>query len=154
MDRIRLQYWARLLMMLALVGCASGRRISLPTDQGALSKVNAIHLGDFGSGNGSALVREKIRLRLLESKRFDVVESADRADASLVGSAGVETASTSESIQQLEFGLLRLVDRASQKTIWAHEYQRPRLVMVVGDVSSRVADQMTEQLLKEAGSRR
>ena len=154
MDHIRLKYWARLLVMLALVGCASGRRISLPTDQGALSKVNAIHLGDFGSGNGSALVREKIRLRLLESKRFDVVESADRADASLVGSAGVETSSTSESTDHLEFGLLRLVDRLSQTTSWAHEYRAPRVVMTTLSMGTRLAEQMTEQLLKEAGSRR
>ena len=126
------------------VGCASsGQHLSLAPDQRALAGIRSIYLGDFGGGQGADLVREKLRVRLLNSSRFEVVESPDRADAVLTGSAGVEGTTNYRGT-----GLLRLVDTKTQKTIWAHEYQRG--FMLGGSVSTRVANQMADQLLKDA----
>jgi hypothetical protein len=144
---------ALLLALVTFTGCATNQPVTVPTDQDALSRVNAIYLGDFGPNDASALVREKIRQRLLGSDRFAVVETPDKADALLVGSAGVEKSVADKSTEYTEFGLLRLVDARTQNTIWAHEYRRPSFVMIVGDVSSRLADQMVERLLAQAGAR-
>ena len=133
------------------VGCASsGGHLSLAPDQRALAGVRSIYLGDFGGGEGADLVREKLRVRLLNSGRFEVVESPDRADALLTGSAGVDKYSDEGTTNYRGTGLLRLVDTKTQKTIWAHEYQRG--FMLGGSVSTRVANQMADQLLKDAGA--
>lgn len=136
-----------------LFGCASpGERLSIATDQRALAGIRSMYLGDFGGGEGADLVREKLRVRLLNSGRFEVVESSDRADAILTGAAGVERYVHQGTMGYRGTGLLRLVDTKTQKTIWAHEYQRG--FMFGGSVSTRVADQMADQLLKDAGSGR
>lgn len=150
MYRLHVKHSAFTLALLALAGCAPTRPSLIAADHGALSRVSSIYLGDFGRGEGSSLVREKIRLRLLASKRFAVLETPDGADASLVGSAGVRSYVAGESTELAEFGVLRLVDNRSQQTIWAHEYKRPSVVWRVGDVSDRVADQMVERLLADS----
>jgi hypothetical protein len=136
-----------------LLGCASSsQRLSIPPDQGALAGIKSIHLGNFGGGEGSDLVREKLRVRLISSGRFEVVEIPDRADAILTGSAGVEKRLDEGTTDYRGTGLLRLVDTKTQKTVWAHEYQRG--FMFGGSVSTRVANQMADQLLKDAGDGR
>jgi hypothetical protein len=150
MHRHQVRHSAFVFLLLALGGCASARRFTLPTDHVALSRVSVIYLGDFGRGDQAALVREKIRLRLLASKRFDVSETPERADASLVGSAGIKAYVAGESTELAEYGLLRLVDNHSGQTIWAHEYRRPRVVWAAGDVSDRLADQMVKQLMADS----
>lgn len=133
-----------------VTGCASsGQRPSLPPDERALEGINSIYLGSFGGGEGSSLVREKLRIRLITSGRFEIVEIPDRADATLIGSAGVEKRLDKGTTGYQGTGLLRLVDVKTQKTIWAHEYQRG--FMLGGSVSTRVANQMADQLLKGAG---
>lgn len=130
-------------------GCASSGRLSVPADQQAIAGIKSIYLGNFGGGEGSDLVREKLRVRLINSGRFDLVEIPDRADAILTGSAGVEKALNEGTTNYRGSGLLRLVDVKTQKTIWAHEYQRG---FMVGSVSTRVANQMADHLLKDAGA--
>jgi hypothetical protein len=131
--------------------CRSGvPEHSLPPLQEALVDVKSIYLGDFGNTEGAALVREKLRMRLLNSHRFDVVETPERADAILVGAAGVDKSFSEGETRYRGSGLLRLVDTKTQKTLWAHEYQRG--FMFGGSVSSRVADQMADDLLKAAGA--
>lgn len=145
---------SRLLLLavfILFVGCASsGQRLSLAPDHRALGGIRSIYLGDFGGGDGADLVREKLRVRLLNSGRFELVESPDRADAVLTGSAGVEKYLDEGTTNYRGTGLLRLVDTKTQKTIWAHEYQRG--FMFGGSVSTRVANQMADQLLKDAGT--
>lgn len=131
-----------------LVACAGRGHVEIPPDPAALAQVHAIYLGDFGTEDGADLVREKVRERLMTSKRFAVVESADKADAILTGSAGVEETARRGTTGFAGTGLLRLVDARSQKTIWAHEYRRG--FMFGGSVSTRVANQMVDQLLADA----
>lgn len=136
-----------------LFGCATpSERLSIAPDQRSLASIKSIYLGDFGGGEGADLVREKLRVRLLNSGRFEVVESPNRADAVLTGSAGVERYIHQGTTGYRGTGLLRLVDTKTRKTIWAHEYQRG--FMFGGSVSTRVANQMADQLLKDAGSAR
>ncbi len=87
-------------------------------------------------------------MRLLESGRFRLVESEEGADAVLTGSVGVSRSTSKGSTDFAGIGLLRLIERRSQKTIWAHQY-RGRLTLTQS-ASSRVADQMAEQLLSDA----
>jgi hypothetical protein len=138
----------------ALTSCRSGvpdqASHSLPASQEALINVKTIYLGDFGNAEGAALVREKLRIRLMKSGRFEVVETPDRADAILAGAAGVDKSISEGETRYKGSGLLRLVDTKTQKTLWAHEYQRG--LIFAGSVSSRVADQMADELLKAAGS--
>lgn len=134
-----------------LVGCASStHRLAFAPDQRALAGIRSIYLSDFGGGDGADLVREKLRVRLFNSGRFEVVEIPDRAGAVLAGSAGVVKRLDEGTTDYSGTGLLRLVDTKTQKTIWAHEYQRG--FMFGGSVSTRVANQMADQLLKDAGS--
>lgn len=150
------RFFATALLLTALTffyGCASSsQRLSLPPDQHALGGIKSIYLGNFGGGEGSDLVREKLRVRLINSGRFELVENPDRADAILTGSAGVEKRLDEGTTDYRGTGLLRLVDAKTQKTIWAHEYQRG--FMFGGSVSTRVANQMADQLLKDAGAGR
>lgn len=133
-----------------LVSCVpSGQKLSLAPDQHALAGIRSIYLGSFGGGDGSDLVREKMRVILINSGRFEVVENQDRADALLIGTAGVDKHTQQGTTNYSGAGFLRIVDTKTQKTIWAHEYERG--FMFGGSVSSRVAKQMADQLLKDAG---
>jgi len=152
-----------LAVFVLFVGCSSSRhrhslppektapeRHTLPPDYSTLEGVRFIYLGDLGNEEGADLIREKMRVRLLNSGRFEIVENPERADAVLTGSAGVEKRLHDGTTSYHGEGLLRLIDTKTQKTIWAHEYQRG--FMFGGSVSTRVADQMTDQLLKDAGA--
>lgn len=78
-----------------------------------------------------------------------MVENQDRADALLIGTAGVDRRTYEGTTNYSGSGLLRLVETKTQKTIWAHEYERG--FIFGGSVSTRVAKQMADQLLMDAG---
>ncbi len=139
------------LAVLSASACAGRGHVDIQPDPVALAAVHSIYLGDFGIGDGSDLVREKVRARLIASSRFSVAESPDKADAILTGSAGVDKSTTRGTTDYSGTGLLRLVDAKTQKTIWGHEYRRG--FMFGGSVSTRVANQMVDQLLADAGVR-
>lgn len=143
------------LLLFLIVRCSSSdNSLDLAPDQHALASIRSIYLGDFGRAEGADLVREKLRMRLIKSERFNVVEAPEHADAILTGSVGVEKHLDMDegTTRYRGLGLLRLVDTKTQKTIWAHEYQRG---LVLGEsVSTRVADQMADKLLEDAGHRR
>lgn len=83
----------------------------------------------------------------MNSDRFTIVDEVKNADAVLKGAAGIVRRTDNEE-DFAGTGLLRLVDTKSQRTIWAHEYKRG--FMFGGSVSTRVANQMVKQLLKDA----
>ena len=137
-----------------LIGLASGQENS------KLLNVRRIYIGDLGREEGSDLVREKIRVRLMKSGRFAVVEKPEAADTVLTGVAGVERRYTSSvntdssgnvygsgGTSYSGIGLLRLVDPKSEETIWVFEYKRG---FSLGSASSRVANKFVENLLKDA----
>jgi hypothetical protein len=91
-------------------------------------------------------VKEKLRVRLMNSGRFTVVETSEKADAVLLGSAGVDKTVDRKGTDYTGTGLLRLVERVSERTIWAHEYERSYCFSCFS-ISSKVADQMADALL-------
>lgn len=146
---MRLRYVAVLALALS-AACAGRQRLELEPDRAALSTVHRIYLASFGSADGSDLVREKVRVRLMNSGRFEVVDDSTTAHAILTGSAGLDTRTVRGTTDYAGIGLLRLIDARSHTTIWAHEYRRG--FMFGGSVSTRVANQMVDQLLRDAGT--
>lgn len=130
-------------------------------DRSKLSDIKKIYIGELGKEETSDLVREKIRVRLMKSNRFIVVETPEAADAVLTGVAGVERRYHSSvhgdrstgnvsgwgGTRYTGFGVLRLVGVKSQETIWFFEYKRG---FGFGSASSRVADKTVDKLLKDA----
>jgi hypothetical protein len=130
-------------------------------DVSKLGSVKRIYIGDLGREEGSDLVREKIRLALMRSDRFRVVEKPESADAILTGVAGVQrrhhsTITTDPTTGNVSggggtsfsgIGVLRLVDVKSDETIWVFEYKRG---FSLGSASSRVANKAVEKLIKDA----
>lgn len=126
----------------------------------SLVSVKSIYIGAI-TGEDSELVAEKIRAKLEKSGQFIVVSNPDQADAILTGTAGVNTGyggsiSTNPATGQVSgstgttysgFGVLRLVEPASQKTIWRFEYKRGFCFRC--SASGRVADQFVERLNKD-----
>lgn len=132
-----------------LAGCAGQQQqLKLTPDRDALSLVRRIYVGTFGTAESADLVKEKVRIRLINSGRFEVVEDSASADAILTGSAGVDVSTDEGTTDYKGIGLLRLVLVQSKKTVWAHEYRRGRCFHC--SVSTRVANQMVDQLLTDA----
>ena len=137
-----------LLGCLVMPACATLRPPSVPTDTVALSSVHRLFLGDFGSQESSSLVKEKVRLLLLNSTRFQLVEREELADAVLTGSVGVSHSLEDGTSSYSGSGLLRLVRRSDGRTIWAHQHRAS--LTLTASASSRVANQMVAQLHEAA----
>jgi hypothetical protein len=129
------------------LGCATAPDRGLQPNP-ALVPVRTLYIGHFGNLEASDLVREKVRARLVQSKRFVLVESPERADGVLTGAAGVETSFGGGQTRFAGLGMLRVVTTKSQQTVWVHEYERG---FGFGSVSTRVANQMVDALLRDAG---
>ena len=139
-----------LLLASVLAACAGHQKIELAPDRAALSSIHTLFLGDFGTADRSDVVKEKVRVLLLNANRFTVVDAADRADAILTGAVGVDAGQYRGTTNYAGTGVLRLVETKTQRTIWVHEYKRG--YMFGGSVSTRVAKQMVDHLLKDAGN--
>ena len=57
-------------------------------DKAKLKDIKKIYVGDLGKQEGSDLVREMIRIRLMKSDRFTLVETEEASDGILTGAAG------------------------------------------------------------------
>lgn len=135
--------------------CASGGHNVVPLAPDAanrLAAVKFIYIDVLGSDDGAGLVREKIRARLAVCVAVKVVETREKADAVLTGTAGVETSQSRGTTDYAGYGILRLVEVKTDETIWSYEYKRG--FMLAGSVSSRVANQVVDHLLKDAGYKR
>jgi hypothetical protein len=129
-----------------------------------LAGVKKIYLGELGKDENSDLIREKIRIRLMKSERFSIVETPEDADAILTGAAGVSskhvsTVSTNPATGQVSgsggtvydgSAVVRLVDPKTKETIWIYEYARgffrPRSAS--GDVAGKIVDHLTKDAKK------
>jgi hypothetical protein len=130
-----------------------------------LASVTSIYIEDLGKEKdadlieGSQLVREEISTVLAQSGRFHVAPSPQEADAVLTGLAGFEKwYHGMEGFYGLEgdldthylgVGHFRLVESKTNQTIWTHEYKRG-LLKPTQSVTSRVAEQVVENLLRDA----
>ena len=123
-------------------------QLSRAQDGNKFTHIHKIYIADLGREEGADLVREKIRVRLMKSGRFSVVERPESADAVLTGVAGVVRSYDDDgSTSFAGMGVLRLVDLKTDETIWVFEYKRG---FGFGSASNRVADKGVEKLLKDA----
>jgi hypothetical protein len=108
---------------------------------------------------GSDLVKERIRQRLTQSGRFSIVDSPERADATLTGVAGFQRwyfgmesfygLEGSLNTQYAGIGMVRLLDSKTKQPIWTHEYETG-LFHPTQPVVDRVANQVVDKLLSDA----
>jgi hypothetical protein len=135
--------------------------------QNRLDSVQKIYVDNLGDSDSSALIREKLRARLTDSDRFQVVESAEQADAVMTGAAHVDKTQVG-SIQTDSSGVngkigasydgqgvIRLVSTSTKETIWIYEYKQAKIgrfipIMKPRSASGDVAGKAVKQLLKDA----
>ena len=138
--------------------------------QNRLDSIHKIYIDNLGESESSALIREKLRAKLVNSGRFEVVESASDADAIMTGAAHVDKtqvgsiSSDSTGIYGREGasyngqGVIRLVSTSTKETIWIYEYKSNakmrRFIPMMpppASASGDVAGKTVKQLLKDAG---
>ena len=115
-----------------------------------LADIKKIFVAPLGTDDGAELIRQKIINRLIKSENFSIVESADDADATLTGAAGI---STSVSFNRYGRGgthfsayiVVRLIGKTKQ-VLWMEE-TRPRLFGALS-ASSNVAGRVITDLTK------
>jgi hypothetical protein len=130
-------------------------------DAPKLKQITRIYVDRLGDEESSDLVREKIKIRIVKSKRFTLVEDVENADAILTGSAGTQrrqvgsissdgkgAVSGRENTVYTGVGALRLVLVKSKETVWVYEY-KPGF-FATRSASSSVADKVVDRLLKDA----
>jgi len=147
---------------IGLVVASFGVQVSLAQNSQAakLANIRKIYIASLGNEEGSDLVREQIRLRLVKTERFSVVERPESADAVLTGVAGVARSTSGLSTNSVTgavsggrtdfsgVGVLRLVDTKTDETLWVYEYKSSGFSLSAS--SGRVADKTVDQLLKDA----
>ncbi len=160
----------RAMMVLALCCSLFGchRTFGIPTDivqdLPALASVRSVYIEDLTHGEdphlveGSDLVKEKIKARLVQSGRFSVVDTPEQADAALTGVAGFQRwyfgmeafygLEGSLNTQYAGIGMVRLLNPKTKEPIWTHEYETG-FFHPTQSVADRVADQMADQLLHD-----
>lgn len=150
-----------------LLGChrTFGVPRDLVQDLPALASVRSVFIEDLTHGEdphlveGSDLVKEKIRARLVRSGRFSIVDLPEQADATLSGVAGFQRwyfgmesfygLEGSLNTQYVGIGMVRLLDSKTKQPIWTHEYETG-LFHPTQPVVDRVADQVADKLLGDA----
>ncbi len=112
-------------LAIAIVAAASSacgaRAMTRITAYPELAGAQRIYLADLGDEPGARGIRERIRVELIGTGRYAVVEAPDQADASLIGQASVTeqvsgvhpvAVATEASV------MLRLVDTKTQLVAW------------------------------------
>jgi polysaccharide pyruvyl transferase WcaK-like protein len=77
-------------LSITLSGCKHQVVNEAQEEYDQLATISKIYLGDFGPKEDANYIKEKIRVKLLKSKRFTVVEDPTLADAMLMGSANID----------------------------------------------------------------
>jgi len=138
--------------------CASFATVPLLAEGEAkrLQDVKTIFVGSFGDGPGGELIRSKVVSYLVKSKRIDVVESVDSADAILTGAgelskseyysanANSTNANASGGTRYHATAGVRLINK-EKKILWADEASNG---MFYRSASSSVADKIVKALFK------
>lgn len=150
----------------SLLGCH--RTFGVPTDivkdLPALASVRSVYIEDLAHGEdphlveGSDLVKERIRARLVQSGRFSVVDTPEQADGALTGVAGYQRwyfgmeafygLEGSLNTQYSGIGMVRLLHSKTKEPIWTHEYETG-FFHPTQSVVDRVADQVADTLLHD-----
>jgi hypothetical protein len=121
-----------------------------------LQDVRRIYVDSFGTGDGADVIRSKIITRLVKAGRFDVVQSADQADAVLTGASQVsktahysanangQYANASGGTRYHATAGVQLVSK-DQKILWADDTSNGAFSR---SASSSLADRIVKDLVK------
>lgn len=125
-----------------------------------LKDIKKIYITELGTTDNSDIIREKIRLRLIETGKFTVVDRREEADAIFTGTVVMEKHiggglgdidTTNKGVAV--FYLRRPV---TGEVIWTYEY-KPKFfnIAIWTDKATRgynrVAERTVERLMKDAG---
>jgi hypothetical protein len=114
-----------------------------------LKTIKRLHVGNTGvKEEGGEEVCKKLIARIASSGRFTYVDSLDRADAGVLGSAGYKTSYKNGQRFVTGYATLTLLDLKTQDHIWAFEYEKGQ--SGAKKASDRVANQFIEKLLADA----
>jgi Lipopolysaccharide-assembly len=121
-----------------------------------LQDVHRIYVDSFGTGDGADVIRSKVITRLVKAGRFEIVQSADQADAVLTGASQVSktahySANTNGQYGNASGGTryhatagVQLVSK-DQKILWADDTSNGAFSR---SASSSLADRIVKNLLK------
>jgi hypothetical protein len=143
-----------LVLSLAVLGNAQ------ESNNSRLQTVKKIYVTELGTTDSSSIIREKIRIRLMQTGKFTVVERAADADAVLTGTAVMEKHVDGDlhDIDTEEKGVAVFYLRSAEadEVIWTYEY-KPKFfnLAILTDKATRgynqLANRTVEKLLKDAG---
>lgn len=117
-----------------------------------LRDVKTIYVGSLGEGQGPSLIRSKVITYLVKSRQISVVESAEGADAILVGAAKQEPYldGSGDSRDHATAGV-RLVGR-DQRILWADDVSNGIFASghstILPNASTSLAERIAKRLLK------
>ena len=109
-----------------------------------ISDVKTIFIGEFGTTEAAALVKEKLSNRLVKSGKLTIIEDERQADAVLTGVVG------NNAIGVATVAVVKVVTR-ERRVIWGGEKTAggiSRFVAVEGGASASIADKLAADLLK------
>lgn len=161
-----------IVVLICMTTSAGQNTSGTPADNRKLINVEKIYLdlhklSESEKNEDTDKIREKIRQRLIKSKRFIVVDSLEQADAILSGTIGlykhdlgpesvdtqgvIRTRSPKSSIYDsddiyLGYGDVKLVDSKTREMIWSYEYKPA----IFGNPLDSVAKNVVNHLLDDA----
>jgi len=123
--------------------------------QGAqrVSDVKRIFIPAFGNAEGSDLIREKLINRLTKTGMFTIVDSADKADATLIGTGEVQKRKYINGAATYSANVDARLTGKDNQILWTGEGKTGflgsnSLYSTAFSVSSSVADKLTKALVK------
>jgi hypothetical protein len=121
-----------------------------------LQDVRKIYVDTFGNGDGADVIRSKVITRLVKAGRFEVVQSAEQADAVLTGASQVSKTSHYSASANGQYGNasggtryhatagIQLLSK-DQRILWADDASNGAFSR---SASSSLADHIVKDLLK------
>ena len=125
-----------------------------------IREVKRIYVSELGTTDSADIVREKIRIRLIQGGKFSVVERIEDADAVLTGTVVMEKHVDGDfgdiDTKNKGVAVFYLRRTSNDEIIWTYEY-KPKFfnIAILTDKATRgynqVANRTVEQLMKDAG---
>jgi hypothetical protein len=116
----------------------------LPLAPATLATSRTMFLSSLGTDPGATVIREKLRVSLIQGQRWRVTEDSARADVILFGSASNVSGQSEGTTNFAGTAVLRLVSSVSTETVWMFEYQRGWCYSC--SISTRVSSQAFQAL--------
>lgn len=125
-----------------------------------LKDIKKIYVSALGSTDKSDVIREKIKIRLMKTGKFTIVDRKEESDAILTGSVVMENPIdvnySSVSAKNKGVGVFYLRRTSTDEVIWTYEYKSKLFDFdVFSDKTihayNQVAERTVDRLMKDAG---